>query len=461
MQIARPATWRLLAERRMLLPLLLCTFFTGCAALTNPVANGIPVHLLAPELLGEPKDDLLPIPLTSLRQPRPEYYKLGPEDVLGVWVEGVLGEKGQAPPISVRSTTEATKLPPSLGFPIPVRGDGTISLPLIPPVKVQGMSLEQAEAAIRKSYVEDNKILQPGRERIIVTLQQPRQYHILVIRQDGGLDSASTGLGTGAAGQGITGQTTGFVLGVGGGPSSVRHGRGFAIDLPAYENDVLNALARTGGFPGSDSVNEIIIERGANREGQWRAEGSKTEEPGREDGQIIRIPLRIPRGQELTLTPDMITLQTGDVVYIEARTGDVYYTGGLLPPAAHLLPRDYDLDVVEAILKVGGILDSGGINALNINGTTTLTGLGNPSPSLVTVLRRTPNGGQVVIRVNLNRALRDRRERILVQPKDIIILQEQPQEAIVRYVTQQLHLDFVWQFFKTSNASGTGLLNVP
>ena len=33
-------------------------------------------------------------------------------------------------------------------------------------------------------------------------------------------------------------------------------------------------------------------------------------------------------------------------------------------------------------------------------------GIGFPNPSLVSILRRTPGGGQVVIRVDLNRALR-------------------------------------------------------
>jgi hypothetical protein len=349
-----------------------------------------------------------------------------------------------------------------MGFPIPVRGDGTISLPLITPIKVQGMTLEEAEAAIRKSYTTENQILQPGRERIIVTLQQPRHYHILVIRQDGGTD-ASAGLGTGAA---TTGQaTTGFVLGLGGGPSSVRHGRGFAIDLPAYENDVLNALARTGGFPGSDSVNEITIERGGNKGNRGDADFmnnlDKAPAGSPEAGQIIRIPLRVRPGQQPMITPEMITLQTGDVVYIEARTGDVFYTGGLLPPGVHPLPRDYDLNVVEAIARSGGTIDSGGLSALNIGGTTTQQGLGAPSPSLVTVLRRTADGGQVTIRVDLNRALRDPRERILIQPKDFILLQEQPQEAMARYVTNVLKLNFIYEFFKTSNASGTGTLGVP
>ena len=65
---------------RVLLAALLCGVLSGCAALTNPVANGVPVRRLPPELLGEPKEGTRPLPLTLLRQKPPAAYRLGPED---------------------------------------------------------------------------------------------------------------------------------------------------------------------------------------------------------------------------------------------------------------------------------------------------------------------------------------------------------------------------------------------
>src|SRR5216684_247130 len=62
----------------------------------------------------------------------------------------------------------------------------------------------------------------------------------------------------------------------------------------------------------------------------------------------------------------------------------------------------------------------------NLSGQIIPRGIGEPSPSLLTVLRRTPSGGQVSIRVNLNRALQDPHENIMVQPDDVLILQETP-----------------------------------
>src|SRR5437867_10960733 len=95
------AAWRLPSRA---LPwaavLLYCAVASGCAALGNPVANGVPVRRLSPELLGESRANLELIPLTALRQKPPDAYRLGPEDVLGIWIEGVVGVAGQPPPIT-------------------------------------------------------------------------------------------------------------------------------------------------------------------------------------------------------------------------------------------------------------------------------------------------------------------------------------------------------------------------
>src|SRR5216684_742577 len=129
--------------------LLLASLLSGCAALTNPVAQGIPVSRVPPDLLGTSKEFARPIPLNLLRQKPPEVYKLAAGDVLGVWIESVLGEENQSPPVR---SPERGDLPAGLGFPIPIRADGTISLPLVTPVKVQGLSVDEAQETIRKAY---------------------------------------------------------------------------------------------------------------------------------------------------------------------------------------------------------------------------------------------------------------------------------------------------------------------
>src|SRR5690242_6627189 len=90
----------------------------GCAALTNPGVDAIPVRLLPPEMRGRSVEGLKPIPLMLLGQERPPEYRIDGGDVLGVWVEGVLGERGQQPPVLAPVHLGNVDLPPATGFPI-------------------------------------------------------------------------------------------------------------------------------------------------------------------------------------------------------------------------------------------------------------------------------------------------------------------------------------------------------
>src|SRR4051794_23637131 len=82
----------------LLAALLLCVLPNGCAALTNPAAEGVPVRLVPPELLAHPKDPEVTIPLNLLGQPPALTYRLAPGDFLGVYIDGVLGERNQPIP---------------------------------------------------------------------------------------------------------------------------------------------------------------------------------------------------------------------------------------------------------------------------------------------------------------------------------------------------------------------------
>jgi protein involved in polysaccharide export with SLBB domain len=129
---------------------LLAALASGCAAVTNPVADGIPVRRLPPEAFGESKADIRPVPLAALTPPPPDAYRLAPGDVLGVFVEGILGERGGQPPVRI---PEQGNLPPGIGYPIPVREDGTVPLPLIDPLDVNGLTIAQVQERVRSAYV--------------------------------------------------------------------------------------------------------------------------------------------------------------------------------------------------------------------------------------------------------------------------------------------------------------------
>ncbi len=403
-----------------------------------------------PHLLGKPKDVAKTIPLSLLGQPAPDVYRLAAEDVLGVWVESVLGDKGvvlpvyAAPAVQIR---DQRRLPSAAGYPVAVREDGSVALPLIDPVPVQGLSLGQAEDAIRAAYSKKG-ILPPGKERVLVTLLQPRTYHVVVVRQESN--------GTVAVSD-VT---------IPGG----KRGTGHLVDLPAYENDVLHALMQTGGLPGLDAYNAVIIQRGVSLKaappGPARLGAPLDTPPCFAEGgpvpQVIHIPLRSPPGVPVPFGPQDVILQSGDVVFLEARDAEVFYTGGLLPPGEFILPRDIDLDVVGAITRVRGPLVNGAFGTNTLAGNLINPGIGNPSPSLLSVLRRTPDGGRIIIRVNLNRALRDPRETILVQPGDVLILQEQPSEALARFFTQTFfNFSLSWQAIHNRFLTGVVDVNAP
>jgi len=411
----------------------------GCAAVTNPVADGIPVRRLPAELLEPSKADEQTIPLSLLGQPKPPVYRIDAGDVLGVYVEGFLGERNPPDPLPIHvgplvQARDVHRFSPAAGYPVPVDDDGTISLPGAGTLSVRGLSLPEARNAVRDFYVE-NKLLKSEHARVIVTMLTPRQHQVVVMRQE----SSAFGV------------TTEGTL------ATSKRGTGNFVDLIAYQNDVLHALAETGGLPGLDAVNEVVIHRGFFRPGDDRAAVlAQLESPAPLcGGEIVRIPLRRPCGAPPEIRLEDVILHTGDVVFLEARTDDLFFTGGLLPPGAYMLPRDRDIDALEAVSRVRGPFFNGAFGVSNLAGNQVQPGLGSPSPTLLAVVRRTPGGGQVPIIVDLREAMLHPEERLIIRPGDILILQEKPGEAMVRYFSQTFfNFEFVWKAFSSQHTLG-------
>jgi len=462
--MTRNLTWDASRRRRALslwqgLVLLGLCLTTGCAALSNPALQGIPARLLPEELKAKSVEGMQPIPLNLLGQPQPDTYRVGPNDVLGLWIEGVLGERNQAPPLLPPVQLDNVTLPPAVGFPIQVQLDGTISLPLIQPLNVQGMSLAEIEKAIYRAYLEaeifrnkKEEGKQPVLPRIIVSLARPRTFHVLVLREDAQYPQQAV----------VTGTTTY------GSPEYIgisRKGTGWELTLPAYHNDVLTAIAKSGGLPGTDAVDAVVVERNGRRNGNWdqviqdfKAHGIPA---GAFGSGIMTIPLRIRKGMPLAVNPQDVTLFDGDVVFIPAREERLFYTGGLLPAGQHLLPRDQDLDVLEAVARVRGALFNGNYITPLFNGSVVLPGIGQPSATLLTILRKLPGGGHIPIRVDLARAVKNPSERMLLQGGDFLILQETPGQAFARFGTQMFDFTFISKYWQTGWGFGTASFSVP
>jgi protein involved in polysaccharide export with SLBB domain len=394
----------------------------GCSSVAR---TAIPASCVQPNALDKPRGDRRPIDFSVLRQEAPPVYLLGARDVLGIYVEGVLGKVDEAPPVYFPQRGEqGESLPPALGFPVPVREDGTISLPLAPPIEVAGLTVAQAEDEIRKAFTVRQRVLQPGRDRILVTLIRKRTYNILVVRED-------TGSQQNYQAQQLQLQRHGMA-------EAQRTGITKSIELPAYENDVLHALAESGGLPGVDTKNEVRIQRGVFKSAAERDRYLRTLEDPITRAEVLatgrkiqRIPLRLgPGDPPLNLTQEDIILGTGDIVFIESRDEEVFYTGGLLNGGQFPLPRDHDLDVLGAIAMSGGSIAAaaGGSGALGNRG-----GVGTIFPPTRVIVLRNVNGQQVAIKLSTKTAMLNPQERILVQPNDFVILEYTGFEAFANF----------------------------
>jgi protein involved in polysaccharide export with SLBB domain len=555
---------------------------SGCAAF-RPI-DGIPARYVPDEIKAATRSGKKTIDLSLLSQTQPSVYHLDAGDVLAVYIEGVLPKHNESPPINMPRQGEEGA--PSLGYPIPVRQDGTISLPMLTrSVLVRGLTVKEVEDSIRRAYTVDKKILQTGTERVWVILHKPRQYRIVVIRQEG-VEAPAIG------------QPGAVNLG------ALKRGTGRVVTLTAYKNDVLHALTETGGLPGLDAENTIYVLRGKRRTegvgpensntaprinsgwsvgpapksvhspfpilpvppepvppedldslpgvserphegspelpgpqsrstirntnsglqlavlafnagespgrvtpitvntdpprrarptmtppgvmhpgstypgsssahavpmlpgtvpmvsptadlqvglppthavGDWRVMSygdwlghSSASDPTLANQNITKIPVRLAPGEPVQFTERDILLEDGDIVFIESRDTEIFYTGGLLGGGQHTLPRDYDLDVLGAIAIAqaanssngGASRATGGISALNQDVTI--------GASQAIILRRMPNGTQVPIKVDLYRAVRHPEERVLMQPGDYLVLQYTPLQAVGAFVERHL-----------------------
>ena len=223
----------------------------------------------------------VPIDFTLLRQQPPQSYLVGPRDILGIYIQDILGRTDEPPPVFTVNNppgSSSTDSPLAVGNPVTVGDDGTIILPRVAPLRVAGLSVGQIDALIRKTYTVDNHFLAPGREQVNVSLIRKRLHRVVVVREDA------------AAVPPILKPRDGTII--------ARRGTANTIDLPSYENDVLHALTVTGGLPGEDAHDEVWVLRGGDAtqaNGQLLAQLQGGADPNTinvaASSTIVRIPL--------------------------------------------------------------------------------------------------------------------------------------------------------------------------
>ena len=369
----------------------------------------------------------------TLRRTPPAEYVLDKGDTLGIYIQGITGDKETPIPVNF---PDASGGRPALGYPVPIRDDGYISLPLISPVRVAGLTIGEAESKIIAAYTKKEKILLEGNEKILVTLMKPRTYNVLVIREDGGGSSnLQNNLNRNQIYMDESKQT-----------------ESFSIELDAYENDVLHALSETGGMPSERAKNEIVVLRGGmnnpNAGSIVQAIGASPTDNNQattiDQANVIRIPIKGEAGMFPTLSEADITLEDGDIVFIEGRERDVFYTGGLLDGGRFPLPRDYDIDVLEAMSMAGGSVSA----AAGSSGNGSFSGIGSIMPATqVTVLRKC-GCEQVAIDVDLRYALANPSERVIIQPGDLIVLEYRKNELAVNSIASIFQFGGIFNLFR-------------
>ena len=398
-----------------LLCLFICSAFSpGCTSIRD--RDTISPDRVPNKRQQGARNNLEQINFIALRQDPPEQYLLGPKDTLGVYIEKVTANENE--PLPILTPPEGTNLPPAVGVPVTVADDGTLSLPLIlGPLYVEGLTITELEREIRKAYTETQKILQLN-ARILVSLFKPRTYRVMVIREDIIADDMRYSSQARGKGEAFVG----------------RENRGTAksLELFAYQNDVLQALCETGGLPSSTAKNEVIILRGAFADAkgsnslisQYLSSGNVQSQEYNPN--ITRIPLRSKPGEALPeYAQEDIVLGDGDVIVIQSREAEVFYTGGLLQGGMFPIPRDFDLDVFGAMSMAGGSVAAAAGGTSTVRG----TGMGSLIPPTRLLVIRDINGYQRAINIDMKQALLDPTQRVFIQPNDLIILEYRPYEV--------------------------------
>ncbi len=324
--------------------------FAGCTSNLYR-AGALPEELAAP-----PVESVQRLDLTELLQ------EARPSDVIGA---------GDVLEVAI-STDYETEVNPRQ---VRVAEDGAADIPLVGPVAVAGMTLEQAERTIAAAGVQRQLFRQPS-------------VHLKVAEQG-------------------TNQVT--VMGAVKEPKTYR--------IPRGSSHLLTALVMAGGLA-HDAGPDVEIRR------PGRPAGSVLPQGGDRPPLTARAPGELTAyEQPVSTAPESVhvnlisavrdggadhRLADGDVVMVAKRQKPVVYVDGLVKkPGEYEIPEDRELRVLDALALAGGR-------------ETAIAGK-------VWVVRSVPGQSEpVVIRVRVAEAKRDGKANLPLAPGDIVSVEETP-----------------------------------
>lgn len=154
----------------------------------------------------------------------------------------------------------------------------------------------------------------------------------------------------------------------------------------------------------------------------------------------LRIPLDISDDQPVAFGPNDVILEDGDIILVESREDDSFFTGGLLGGGQYSLPRNTDLDVLDAVLLADSYSRSSQVNTPTraIGGVSVLNRDVTVGASRVVVERKTPEGSTARFRVNLYKAMRNPDQRVIIEPGDRVYLEYTAIEAVLAFFERHL-----------------------
>lgn len=403
----------------------LCAFL-GCNRFKQ---NAISPYQLTCETAAESRSEKVQIDHRMLGAPIAAEHTVAAGDVLGIYIADILGEREELPTVSYpHFRTKNAPIEPFVGHPVKVEPDGTITLPFIEPLQVAELSLPDVRRLITQEYVDNRGLVKPGRSNVVVSLITPRFFRIYMVRQDTRYNLPGL----------ITTQQS----------EISRRWAGTTLYLEPKEASVLTALMQSGGLPGIDAKNEIWVMKGVDEDKIQECciplinqlEGLQPMMIPKENSKLIRIPLTQRLGGEMPFEPQDVVLGDGDVVFLPRRDGDAFMTGGMLPTGRFPLPRDRDMDILEAIAVSTGpnFGPAAGVRAPNYAG----GGKGILPPTDVFIIRRTAKNTQFKIYVDLKKCLDDPTHRVVIRRGDLIIMKFKPHEMAGNLALNLFNLNF-------------------
>lgn len=417
----------LLQKERLVVALavLVCAF-SGCSTFQR---NAYPVQEIPAHAVAEDRSKLVAIDHRMLGRSIPLEHTVAAGDVLGIYIADVIGDREELPQVAYPSfRTKNAPIEPFVGLPVKVESDGKIQLPFIEPLSVVGLTIPKVRDAIVEEYVNRTSLIQKGRENVTVSLITPTFYRIYVVRQDTRYN--------------VPGLQTADQYEIS------RRWSGTTLYLEPKEASVLTALMRTGGLPGIDAKNEIWVMKSvadADEELETiplvrKLTGDAPIMIPDEDSRLVRIPLHHEMGAGLPFDPDDVILGDGDVIFLPRRDGDHFMTGGMLPAGRFPLPRDRDLDIIEAIAICTGsnFGPSKGTGNPNFEG----GGGGLIPPTDVVIVRQLSDCEQIKIYVDLKKCLDDPLERVKIATGDLILLRYKKKELAGNLALNMFNLNF-------------------